>query len=62
MTREDVEDVVVPFIVGEQEPLVHLPLTLDKDDFINQKMAAFFGKKSMVAIPRDEWDRQHEIR
>lgn len=62
VTREDVEDVVVPFIVGEQEPLVHLPLTLDKDDFINQKMAAFFGKKSMVAIPRDEWDRQHEIR
>lgn len=62
LTQEDVEDVVVPFIVGEQEPLVHLPITLDKEGWSNQKMAEFFRKKSLVAVPRDEWERQREIR
>lgn len=62
LTQEDVEDVVVPFIVGEQEPLVHLPITLDKEEWSNRRMAQFFGKKSLVAVPRDEWERQHETR
>lgn len=62
LTQDGVEDVVVPFIVGEQEPLVHLPITLDKEEWSNQKMAAFFRKKSLVAVPRDEWEQQGEIR
>lgn len=62
LTDESVEDAVVPFIVGEQEPLVHLPITLDKEEWTNQKMAQFFRKKSLVAIPRDEWEAQREIR
>ena len=62
LTDESVEDAVVPFIVGEQEPLVHLPITLDKDEWTNQKMALFFRKKSLVAIPRDEWEAQRKIR
>ena len=62
LTDESVEDAVVPFIVGEQEPLVHLPITLDKDEWSNQKMAQFFRKKSLVAIPRDEWEARREIR
>lgn len=62
LTQEGEEDVVVPFIVGEQEPLVHLPITLDKDEWSNRKMAEFFRKKSLVAVPRDEWERQGEIR
>lgn len=62
LTDESVEDAVVPFIVGEQEPLVHLPITLDKSEWTNQKMALFFRKKSLVAIPRDEWEAQREIR
>lgn len=62
LTDESVEDAVVPFIVGEQEPLVHLPVTLDKDEWTNQKMALFFRKKSLVAVPRDEWEAQGEIR
>lgn len=62
LTDESVEDAVVPFIVGEQEPLVHLPVTLDKEEWSNQKMAQFFRKKSLVAIPRDEWEAQREIR
>lgn len=62
LTDESVEDAVVPFIVGEQEPLVHMPITLDKDEWTNQKMALFFRKKSLVAIPRDEWEAQREIR
>lgn len=60
LTDESVEDAVVPFIVGEQEPLVHMPITLDKDGWTNQKMAQFFRKKSLVAIPRDEWEAQRE--
>lgn len=62
LTDESIEDAVVPFIVGEQEPLVHLPVTLEKDEWSNQKMAQFFRKKSLVAIPRDEWEAQREIR
>lgn len=62
LTQEGEEDVVVPFIVGEQEPLVHLPITLDKDEWSNRKMAEFFRKKSLVAVPRDEWEGQGEIR
>lgn len=62
LTQEGEEDLVVPFIVGEQEPLVHLPITLDKEEWSNQKMAAFFRKKSLVAVPRDEWEGQGEIR
>ncbi len=62
LTDDSVEDAVVPFIVGEQGPLVHLPVMLDKDEWTNQKMALFFGKKSLVAIPRDEWEAQREIR
>jgi hypothetical protein len=60
LTDENVEDAVVPFIVGEQEPLVHLPITLDKEEWTNEKMALFFRKKSLVAIPRDEWEAQGE--
>lgn len=62
LTDESVADAVVPFIVGEQEPLVHLPVTLDKEEWTNQKMALFFRKKSLVAMPRDEWEAQGEIR
>ncbi len=62
LTDESVEDAVVPFIVGEQEPLVHMPITLDKEEWTNQKMAQFFRKKSLVAVPRDEWEAQREIR
>lgn len=62
LTQEGEEDVVVPFIVGEQEPLVHLPITLDKNEWSNRKMAEFFRKKSLVAVPRDEWEGQGEIR
>lgn len=62
VTQEDVEDVVVPFIVGEQEPLVHLPVSVDPEEWSNQKMALFFRKKSLVAIPRDQWEASGERR
>lgn len=62
LTDESIEDAVVPFIVGEQEPLVHLPIMLDENEWSNQKMALFFRKKSLVAIPRDEWEARREIR
>ncbi len=60
VTQEGVEDVVVPFIVGEQEPLVHLPVSTEKGEWWNQKMAQFFGKKSLVAVPREEWERERK--
>ena len=62
LTDESVKDAVVPFIVGEQGPLVHLPITLDQEEWTNQKMALFFRKESLVAIPRDEWEARREIR
>ncbi len=49
------EDVVVPGINDIQGPLMHMPITKDVDNFTNTSARDFYGKKSVVAIPRPEW-------
>ncbi|MBO5486417.1 MAG: hypothetical protein J5988_05745 [Eubacterium sp.] len=52
---ENVSDVVVPFINDEQGPLMHMPVTEDKNAWTNTVTSNFYVKKSVTAMPRDEW-------
>lgn len=52
-----VEDAVVPEMNDWQGPIMHMPLTQDPTAYINHATARFYGKKSVVAIPRDEYYR-----
>lgn len=55
LLNENVSDVVVPFINDDQGPLMHMPVTEDKDAWTNTVTADFYGKESVTAMPRDEW-------
>ena len=51
----DEEDVVVPGINDLQGPLMHMPVTADKEAWTNTVTAEFYGKRSVVAIERPAW-------
>lgn len=51
----DGEDVVVPGINDVQGPLMHMPVTDNKDAYTNRVTGSFYGKRSVVAIERPKW-------
>lgn len=55
LLEENVSDVVVPFINDEQGPLMHMPVTADPEAWTNTVTRDFYGKESVIAIPREEW-------
>ena len=55
LMEENVSDVVVPFINDDQGPLMHMPVTADPEAWTNTVTREFYGKESVVAIPREEW-------
>lgn len=55
LTDEETKDVVVPFINDVQGPLMQMPVTGDPAGWTNTVTAGFYGKNSVVAIPREEW-------
>ncbi len=55
LTDDTVKDVVLPSINDWQGPLMHMPVTDDPEAWTNQKVKEFFGKQSVVAVPREEW-------
>lgn len=57
MEDEGTDDVIVPFINDEQGPLMHMPVTDDPDVFTNYATREFYGKNSVVAMDRPEWNR-----
>lgn len=57
MTNDGVQDVVVPFINDYQGPLMHMPVTDDAKAWTNTVICKYYGKNSVVAIPRDEWEK-----
>ena len=59
MTQENVQDVVIPFVNDFQGPLMHMPVTEDSRKWTNYVTAKFYGKNSVVAIKRDEWERRY---
>lgn len=59
MEDEDEEDVVIPGINDVQGPLMHMPVTDDKDAWTNTVTAAFYGKRSVVAMERPAWTEMY---
>lgn len=50
-----VTDAVIPGINDKQGPLMHMPVTEDKEAWTNQVTGRFYGKKSVVSIDRSIW-------
>lgn len=51
----EIENVVLPEMNSEQGPFMHMALLADPDSYTNQATARFYGKKSVIAIPRTEF-------
>ena len=60
LTDDTVEEVVLPSINDWQGPLMHMPVTEDPEAWTNQTVKEFFGKKSVVSIPRKEWEERRQ--
>lgn len=59
MEEEGVTDVVLPFINDEQGPLMHMPVTADKEAWTNKVTREFYGKDSVVAMERPRWMEEY---
>lgn len=55
MEDDSAEDVVVPGINDVQGPLMHMPVTEDKEAWTNTVTANFYGKNSVYSIERPVW-------
>lgn len=54
---ENIQEVVLPQINDNQGPLMHMPLTENPDGWTNQVTREFYGKKSVTAIPWEQWEK-----
>lgn len=52
---DNVKDVVLPQINDYQGPLMHMPLTENPEEFTNSVAKEFYGKDSVIALPREVW-------
>lgn len=59
LSDDSVQDVVLPSINDQQGPLLHMPVTSNPDAWTNTTVSSYFGKKSVVAIPRAEWEEKY---
>lgn len=57
LTDEDVKDAVIPFVNDQQGPLMSMPATDDPAAWTNTVMKQFYGKNSVVGIPREMWEK-----
>lgn len=53
LTDPSVQNAVVPEMNPEQGPYMHMALLADPEAFTNAATAAFYGKESVVALPRE---------
>lgn len=59
MEDKNTKDVVLPVINDVQGPLMHMPVTADKEAWTNKVTREFYGKNSVVAMERPEWMEQY---
>lgn len=52
---DTVADAVIPGINDQQGPLMHMPVTGDKNAYTNQVTGSFYGKRSVISIERPVW-------
>ena len=55
LNDKDVTDVVLPYMNSEQGPYLFFPATDDPESYSNQVVARFYGKNSVVGMPRGEY-------
>lgn len=53
---EEAADVIVPFINDEQGPLMQMPVTDNPEAWTNKVTRQFYGKNSVIAMDRIEWE------
>ena len=56
---DSVQDVVLPSINDQQGPLLHMPATTDPNAWTNTTISKYYGKKSVVAVSRAEWEEMY---
>ncbi len=59
---ENTADVVLPFINDVQGPLMHMPVTDNPEAWTNRVTGEFYGKDSVVAMPRPEWEEIYGVK
>lgn len=59
MTDDSMQDIVVPFINDMQGPLMHMPVTENPQAWTNTVICQYYGKNSVVAMPRMEWEEKY---
>ena len=55
---DSIRDAVVPQMNDDQGPIMHMALTEDRNAFTNWAASLYYGKDSIVAVPRDEYCAQ----
>ena len=55
-----VDDVVVPMMNDDQGPFLHFAITDDPTVYTNYVTADFYGKNSVIAMPRDEYYERYQ--
>lgn len=53
---DSVQDVVLPEMNEEQGPIMHMPLVRDPKAFTNNATKEYYGKSSVIAVPREEYE------
>lgn len=57
LQNNNIKDVVLPEMNEYQGPFMHMPLIDDPDAFTNSSTAEYYGKNSVIAIPREEYEK-----
>ncbi len=52
---DSIKDAIVPDINDNQGPLMHMPITSNPEAWTNTVTKDFYGKDSVVSIPKEEW-------
>lgn len=56
---DSIKDVVLPEMNSEQGPFMHMAITDDPNNFTNSATADYYNKNSVIAIPREEYEKIH---
>lgn len=59
---DSIQDAVLPAMNEYQGPIMHMPLSEDPTSFTNDSTAKYYGKDSVVCVPREEYSPDMNIR
>ncbi|WP_026503626.1 hypothetical protein [Butyrivibrio sp. NC3005] len=59
LENEEIKDAVVPEMNDQQGPFMHFALMRDQDSYTNYATERFYGKNSVIAVPREEFEQKY---